>query len=79
MLCLPLPQVIILVQLVVVAVMMGFFAAYHLWLVAAGKTTYETSKWRSVRLAALDDDASQPWCGDCSKALQKALACWFAV
>lgn len=48
-------------QLVVVAVMMGFFAAYHLWLVAVGKTTYETSKWRRVRLAAYDEDAPQPW------------------
>ena len=54
-------QVIILVQLVVVAVMMGFFSAYHLWLVAAGMTTYETSKWRRVRLEAYDAKSPQPW------------------
>ena len=54
-------QVIILVQLVVVAVMMGFFSVYHLWLVAAGTTTYETSKWRRVRLEACDADSPQPW------------------
>jgi hypothetical protein len=53
--------VIILVQLVVVAVMMGFFSAYHLWLVAAGTTTYETSKWRRVRLEAYDAESPQPW------------------
>lgn len=56
-----LPQVIILVQLAVVAVMMCFFSAYHMWLVAVGKTTYETSKWRRVRLAAYNEGAPQPW------------------
>ncbi len=48
-------------QLVVVGLMMGFFAAYHLWLVASGTTTYETSKWRRLRLAAMDEEEYQPW------------------
>lgn len=48
-------------QLLVVGLMMGFFAAYHLWLVAAGTTTYETSKWRRLQLAALSVEGPQPW------------------
>ena len=55
------PQVIIVVQLVVVAAMMGFFSVYHLWLVAAGTTTYETSKWRPMWLEAHNADSPQAW------------------
>ncbi len=37
--------------LAALAALMGSFLAYHLWLVRCGMTTYETYKWRDVRLA----------------------------
>ena len=46
------------VLLAALAALMGSFAAYHLWLVRCGVTTYETYKWRDVRLAG----ARAPWC-----------------
>ena len=34
----------------VVALMMALFLGYHLMLLRAGMTTYETHKWRDLRL-----------------------------
>lgn len=58
----PLLQVSIVMMLGVVTLIMTLFLGYHLLMLRAGMTTYETYKWRELRLR-LQEQADQELTG----------------